>query len=177
MSHVFLLKQVKMEPEQYFVEDDGLFPNSRLPLLFYPKILRLPKLFAAAKVKKLFQKNNWKNNWKQGVYTYHHYHSITHEVLGVCEGETLLLLGGEKGIALFIEKGDVLVIPAGVAHINLGKENDVTCVGGYPGGMDYDMNYGKAGEKSKAFRNIASVPLPKTDPVFGKQGGVPEIWK
>ena len=166
-----------MKPGQYFVEDDGIFPNNSLPILFYPGILKLPKLFAAAKVKKLFQENNWKNNWKQGIYTYHHYHSITHEVLGICEGETLLLLGGEKGITLFIEKGDVLVIPAGVAHINLGKENDITCVGGYPDGMDYDMNYGDTGERPTADHNIVSVPLPKTDPVFGKQDGLPELWK
>lgn len=165
------------QPEQYFVKDDGVFPNNRLPVLHYPKILDLPKLFPGAFVKKLFQENNWGNNWKQGIYTYHHYHSITHEVLGVCDGETLLQLGGEKGITLLIQKGDVLVIPAGVAHINLGKENDVTCIGGYPDGRDYDMNYGKPDERTKADHNIASVPLPETDPVFGKKGGLLEIWK
>jgi uncharacterized protein YjlB len=69
------------------------------------------------------------------------------------------------------------VIPAGVAHINLGREKDVTCVGGYPDGMDYDMNYGKEEERPKADRNIASVPVPKTDPVFGEQGGLPDLWK
>jgi uncharacterized protein YjlB len=103
-SHVFLSKKVNIQPEKYFVEDDGLFHNSRLPILFYPKILRLPKLFPAAKIKKFFQENNWKNNWKQGIYTYHHYHSITHEVPGVCEGETVLLLGGEKGLHYLLKK-------------------------------------------------------------------------
>jgi len=64
-------------------------------------------------------------------------------VLGVCKGEPLLQLGGENGISLFIQQGDVLIIPAGVAHKNLGKENDLICVGAYPDGRDYDMNYGK----------------------------------
>jgi uncharacterized protein YjlB len=137
---------MKIKPEQFFVKDDGIFPNNSLPIIFYPKALDLPKLFPAIAVRKLFQKNNWGNNWKQGIYTYHHYHSITHEVLGVCKGETLLQLGGEQGITLFIEEGDVLIIPAGVAHMNLGKEKDVICVGGYPNGKDYDMNYGKEGE-------------------------------
>jgi uncharacterized protein YjlB len=39
------------------------------------------------------------------------------------------------------------------------------------------MNYGKPGERPKTDDNIASVPLPKTDPVFGKGGGLLEIWK
>ena len=168
---------MKTVPEQYFVKDDGLFPNNRLPILYYPKALKLPKLFPSHFTKKLFQENNWKNNWKQGIYTYHHYHSTTHEVLGVCKGETLLLLGGEEGVTIFIEEGDVLVIPAGVAHMNLGKENDVTCIGGYPDGRDYDMNYGNRNERPRTDHNIASVPLPETDPVLGKEGGLLEIWK
>lgn len=168
---------MKKQPELYFVKDDGIFPNNRLPILHYPSVLELPPLLPARAVRKLFQENNWTNNWKQGIYTYHHYHSNTHEVLGVCKGETLLQLGGENGISLFIQKGDVLVIPAGVAHMNLGKENEVTCVGGYPDGRDYDMNYGKPGERPRADHNIASVPLPKTDPVFGKKGGLLQAWK
>ena len=111
-----------MKPQQFFVKDDGVFPNNSLPIILYPRVLDLPPLFPGVAIRKLFQRNDWGNNWKQGIYTYHHYHSITHEVLGVCKGETLLLLGGEQGISIYIEEGDVLVIPAGVAHINLGKE-------------------------------------------------------
>ena len=165
-----------MKAQQFFVKDDGVFPNNSLPILFYPKVLELPRLFAGFSVRKLFQKNGWSNNWQQGIYTYHHYHSITHEVLGVCRGETLLLLGGEQGITVFIEQGDVLIIPAGVAHMNLGKEKDVICVGGYPNGRDYDMNYGKPGERPVADENISSVSLPQTDPVFGEKGGLLKIW-
>lgn len=164
------------QPEKYSLKDDGIFPNSCIPVLYYPQALDLPKLFPARAIKKLFQKNNWKNNWKQGIYTYHHYHSTTHEAIGICKGETLLQLGGENGITLFVEAGDVLIIPAGVAHMNLGKENDISCVGGYPGGKEYDMNYGKAGERPGTDKNIALVPLPKTDPVFGKKGGLLELW-
>ena len=90
-------------------------------------------------------------------------------MLGVCKGETLLQLGGEQGVILFVQKGDVLVIPAGVAHINLGEENDVICVGGYPGGRDYDIKRGRKNERPRADKNIAAVPLPQTDPVFGKK--------
>jgi uncharacterized protein YjlB len=168
---------MKARPQQYFVKDDGVFPNNSLPIIFYPKVLDLPKLFPALAVRNLFQKNNWSNNWRQGIYTYHHYHSISHEVIGVCKGETLLLLGGEQGITIFVEEGDALIIPAGVAHVNLGKEKDVVCVGGYPNGKDYDMNYGKEGERPATDENIAAVPLPQADPVFGIKGGVIKIWK
>jgi len=125
----------------------------------------------------LFENNNWRNTWQQGIYTYHHYHSTTHEVLCVCKGETLLLLGGENGITVLIQEGDVLVIPAGVAHINLGKENDVSCIGAYPDGRDYDMNFGKQGERPRTDHNIASLPLPQTDPVFGANDGLLQIWR
>ncbi|HEY0732613.1 MAG TPA: cupin domain-containing protein [Chitinophagaceae bacterium] len=168
---------MKVNPELYLVNDDGVFPNNMLPILYYPKALELPKLFAGGYVRNLFAKNNWSNNWKAGIYTYHHYHSVTHEVIGIIKGETLLQLGGEQGITLFVEKGDVLVIPAGVAHMNLGKENDVTCIGGYPGGKDYDMKYGHAGERPPADENIATVPLPATDPIYGEPGGLKEVWK
>ena len=166
----------KIVPHHFIVKDDGIFPNNSLPVLFYPQVLELPRLFPASAIKNLFQGNNWKNNWKQGIYTYHHYHSITHEVLGICKGETLLLLGGENGVTIEVHEGDVLIIPAGVAHINLGKENDVICVGAYPDGTDYDMNYGKPHERPRADHNIATLPLPKTDPVFGKKGGLSKIW-
>ena len=166
-----------MKAQQFFVKDDGAFPNNSLPIVLYPKVLKLPRLFTGLAIRRLFQKNDWGNNWQQGIYTYHHYHSITHEVLGICRRETLLLLGGEQGTTVFIEEGDVLVIPAGVAHMNLGKEKDVICVGGYPNGRDYDMNYGKQGERPGADENIGSVSLPQTDPVFGKKGGLLKIWE
>lgn len=168
---------MKPKPELFYVKDDGIFPNSHLPIIYYPKVLKLPKLFPAQHIKNLFRKNNWANNWKQGIYTYHHYHSTTHEVLGICKGETLLQLGGENGITLFVEAGDVLIIPAGVAHMNLGEENDVSVVGAYPDGRDFDMNYGKPGERPKTDHNVASIPLPLTDPVFGEDGELLHAWK
>jgi len=171
------MKVNDVKPQAYFVQGDQYFPNSNLPILHYVKVLELPMLLVGSAVKKLFENNNWTNTWKQGIYTYHHYHSITHEVLGFCKGETLLMLGGENGITLFVEEGDVLVIPAGVAHMNLGKEDDVICVGGYPDGRDYDMNYGKPAERPKADNNIAATPLPVTDPVFGKNGPLFRLWK
>jgi uncharacterized protein YjlB len=76
-----------------------------------------------------------------------------------------------------LEKGDVLIIPAGTAHKNLGKQNSVKCVGAYPEGMDFDMNYGKPGERPQMDKNIYKVKLPSKDPVFGKHGQLENFWK
>ncbi len=154
--------------ESHYLTDDGVFPNNRLPVLHYRRVLSLPVLFPSAFVKKLFGKNQWTNAWKNGIYHYHHYHSLTHEVLGVYAGKATLLLGGEKGVHLTIEKGDVLLIPAGVAHKNMDPDSTVKCVGAYPDGRDYDMNYGQAGERPRTDETIRQVPLPSMDPVFGK---------
>jgi uncharacterized protein YjlB len=162
---------------QYYLKDDGRFPNSELPVLHYKHALKLPRFFPAWVVKRLFRKNNWKNNWRAGIYTYHHYHSVTHEALAVIKGKATLLLGGEKGKRVKVEKGDVLILPAGVAHKNTGKEKDLICIGGYPNGKDYDMNLGKPSERPQADENIAALSVPATDPIGGKKGILPQEWK
>ncbi len=58
------------------------------------------------------EKNNWSNSWRNGIFNFHHYHSITHEVLGVHSGNAKVLLGGDRGILINAEKGDVIIIPA-----------------------------------------------------------------
>lgn len=164
-------------PEEYYIKDDGIFPGSIFPVLFYRGVLKLPFLFASASIRGIFGKHDWDNTWRAGIFTYRHYHSNTHEALGIARGETVLELGAEQDVCLTLRKGDVVVIPAGVAHRNLGKENDVVCVGGYPGGMQYNMKYGKAGERPEADDEIAKIPLPEYDPIFGKNGPLVRIWR
>ncbi len=167
---------MNIQPLTYLLGDNGIFPNSRLPVLHYKQALALPFFFPSAYVKKIFRANGWTNNWRNGIFTFHHYHSITHEALGVYAGRAIILLGGEDGMHVMIEKGDVLIIPAGVAHKNLGAEHDVRCVGGYPSGSDYDVNEGKEGERPGTDHRIAVVPVPESDPVFG-DSGLPLLWR
>ncbi len=162
--------------EQFTLQDDGVFPNSSLPALLYKHVLDIPFLFPATNLKQLFKNNGWSNSWDAGIFEYHHYHSITHEVLGIYKGQTTLLLGGPSGQKIFVQKGDVLIIPAGVAHKNLGRENAVGVVGAYPHGHAYDMNYGKAGERSATDENISRVPIPSRDPI-GLTNGLLKLWK
>lgn len=163
---------------KYFLKDNGLFPNNEhLQVLHYRNILNIPSLFPSGAIKNLFRKNGWTNNWRNGIYTCDHYHSNTHEAMAVIKGRTTILLGGKGGRKLLIEKGDVLIIPAGVAHKNLGDEKDVICVGGYPEGKDFDMNFGKKGERPGTDQNISNVPIPAMDPVFGTEKGLVTLWK
>ena len=159
------------------INDDGTFPNNgRLPLLAYQGVLELPAGDPARGVEELFDAHNWEGSWRNGIFSYHHYHSTAHEALGVYSGNVRVQLGGPKGPEFEVRRGDVIVIPAGVAHKNLGSSLDFRVVGAYPAGQRHDMNYGKAGERPQADRNIAKVGLPKLDPVFGDTGPLIRLW-
>lgn len=164
------------QPETIILVDDGIFPNSDLPVLLYRRAFNVPLLFPARFFKRIFHSNNWTNTWKDGIFTFHHYHSNTHEVLGIYKGRTRLQLGGDNGVEITVAKGDVIVIPAGVAHRNLGRETQVLCVGAYPEGKSYDMHVGKTGERPQADQNIFMVPIPQTDPLQGRRGSLVRIW-
>ena len=165
-----------MQIETYHFKDDGIFPNSALPLLVYKFAFPMGESLAEV-MEETFASHNWTNSWRNGVFPYHHYHSITHEVLGVCAGSAQLQLGGEHGEKIDVEAGDVIVIPAGVGHKKISASNDFALIGAYPDGKDYDLMTGKEGERPKADKRITAVPLPATDPVLGKEGGIAEYWK
>src|SRR5581483_10867523 len=115
-------------------------------------------------------------SWRDGIYTYHHYHSTAHEVLGVFNGSATVQFGGEHGLKQKVNAGDVIIIPAGVAHKNLGASSAFGVVGAYPRGQTWDMNYGRAEERPRADENIVHVALPKRDPVYGSGGPLTEHW-
>jgi uncharacterized protein YjlB len=165
------------DSKKIYCVDDGIFPNSVLPVLLNRNVLKLPFLFPGDFIKKIFENNNWRNAWKAGIFTYHHYHSNTHEVLCAYKGKTKILVGGESGNLIEIQKGEVLIIPAGVAYKNLGSENQVGVIGAYSGGKKYDIKYGRKDERPEADTNIENVPIPKTDPVWGAFSGLVKIWE
>lgn len=159
------------------LKDASAIPNSRLPLLIYQGALDLPKDDPAAAIEALLHKNQWGNDWRNGIFTYHHYHSTAHEVLFVFSGSCKVQAGGEGGLIETINAGDVIIIPAGVGHKNVGQSSDFKVVGAYPPQQNVDMNYGKPGERPRVDENIARLALPTTDPVFGKTGPLLEHWQ
>lgn len=160
-------------------KQNQFFPNNKLPLLIYKGALQLPgqKNTACAIVQKIFLKNNWGNTWRNGVYDFHHYHSNAHECLGICAGEAKLIFGGPGKRNIIVERGDVVIIPAGVAHKCVDASKDFLCVGAYPEAKDYDINHGRKEEYNKALGRIKKLPLPKEDPVFGSEGFLKSYWK
>ena len=163
--------------EGYRFADDGQVPNNpRLPLLVYLGALETGD-DAAASCVALFDRNGWTGAWKNGVYPHHHYHSSAHEVLGIASGWVRVRLGGEGGQSVELRAGDVVVIPAGVAHKNEGASPDLLVVGAYPRGQNPDLRRPGAADHACALPSIAAVPLPAGDPVHGPSGPLLERWR
>lgn len=162
----------------HIFRDDRTFPNNeKLPLVLYRGAIKLSEQDPASTVEEIFHAHGWGDSWRNGIYPYHHYHSTAHEVLGVSRGSATVRLGGDdNGQTFEVQAGDVIIIPAGVAHKKLGSSSDFQVVGAYPTGQKWDMNYGKPGERPQADCNIAQVPLPKADPIYGFDGPLVEHW-
>ena len=82
--------RMMIRPETYLFADDGHFPNSKLPLLVYRAAL--PS--SASAMEDALVANGWSNGWRDGIITYHHFHSIAHEVLGIARARSRSWLAG-----------------------------------------------------------------------------------
>src|SRR3984957_13712091 len=160
------------EPLTFLFNDDGTIPNSRLPLLVYRDAVPAD----AAAIEQTFGANRWPPAWRNGVHPFHHFHSTAHEVLGVARGEASVLFGGPGGTVLKVQAGDVVVVPAGVAHRNQGQSNDLLIVGAYPeNGPGPDLRRGKPEEPDAAKRAVEGVPLPAKDPIGSIDRALPQL--
>lgn len=162
---------------EHSFEDDGRIPNNpTLPLLVYPQALADDKQ-DPSRCKELLAENGWVGSWVDGVFPYHHYHSVSHEVLYVVGGDARITFGGPAGETIGVRAGDVVVIPAGVGHCRESSGGGFSVVGAYPRGQeDYDLRTGEDGERPGVLENIRNVPMPETDPLFGANGPLTERW-
>jgi uncharacterized protein YjlB len=163
-----------MKAETFQFEDDDGIPNSRLPVLVYH---RVPEARRAIDCEQLFAANDWRGAWRNGIYPFHHFHSTSHEVLGIVSGRAIVMLGGPDGREFEIQRGDVLVLPAGTGHCNLRASDDLLVIGAYPDGMSWDLRRGDPAEHDEAVANIEAVPMPRADPVEGAGGSLIEAWR
>lgn len=160
------------EPECHVFADDGRIPNSPLPLV----VLRAALPADAGAIERAFARHGWTGAWRDGIYPFHHFHSTTHEVLGVARGRATVRFGGPGGASLELCAGDAAVIPAGVGHRNEGASGDFLVVGAYPGGAAWDLRRGDPAERDEVLRNLAAVAPPETDPVHGAGGPLTRLW-
>jgi uncharacterized protein YjlB len=77
---------------------------------------------------------------------------------------------------LEVAAGDVLVIPAGVAHKLIEEHHGFLVVGAYAGGRQWDILRPRAVSLDAARERIEAVPLPDSDPVFGEDGILLQLW-
>jgi uncharacterized protein YjlB len=144
----------------------------RLPRCPFPRkpdcaISQTPPIRPGA-FRERFKRNVWTGIWTDTIYDYTHFHSNSHEVLGIAKGAVTLRLGGDSGSLVRLEAGDMLVLPAGVGHRRV-SDTEVKAVGAYPRGQShYDMK--------REGRRVPDIALPLADPFYGPAGRLIKAW-
>lgn len=164
--------------ETHFLsEPSGGVPNNPLPLLLYRQAMPAEVEDGAAWFESTFDKHAWPPRWRYPVFTYTHFHTNTHEVLGIYAGEADIQLGGESGPVIHLIKGDAVLIPAGVGHKQIHASDDFMAVGAYPAGLSPDKYLDQPEQLPETLKNVARVSIPDSDPLYGDAGGLLQAWQ
>jgi uncharacterized protein YjlB len=168
----------RCEPASHVFADDGKTPNNPdRPFLYYSSAVVLGERYdPAAVLEEIFASNGWEDYWRDGIYDFLHFHTGTHEVLGIARGTAKVMFGGDKGRTLELKAGDVVVLPAGTGHRRLAKSDDLLVVGAYPAVGHYDEPKPHEVDHVKARATIATVPVPEKDPLYGSNGPLVRLW-
>jgi len=167
------------KPLAMIFADDGSIPNNpQLALLLYRAALDIKGIADPERLfMDTFSRNHWGEMWQNGIYPFPHYHSATHEVLGVARGRAKVRFGGEHGRDVDLMASDIAVLPAGTGHQCLWASPELLVVGAYPPNGRYDLCRGNNAEYTRALAAIPRVPMPETDPVFGENGPLTKLWR
>jgi uncharacterized protein YjlB len=156
----------------------GAIPNHpQWPLLVYPGAVAIAGVDPAVAFEALFERNRWPAAWRNGVFPFHHFHTTAHEALGVYSGEVTVQFGGDGGVVVTAEPGDVIVLPAGTGHKKLSSRGALGIVGAYPAGQHADTCTPLLANARRSAAAVARVPLPECDPVCGADGPLFTYWQ
>ncbi len=166
-------------PLTFLFPDDGSVPNNpTLPFVVFPGAISLAGSANPEElIESAFKAHGWGQMWRNGIFPYVHYHSMIHEGLGIARGRAKVRFGGNQGQEVDLTPGDVAILPAGTGHQGLWASPDLVVIGAYPKTGKYDLCRGSKAEHAKAVASIPQVPLPDTDPVYGKDGPLLTLWR
>jgi uncharacterized protein YjlB len=157
-------------------DSEGIPNNAALPVIVHHGVEAIVDDPAACE--ELFAGNGWGGSWRDGIFSYHHFHSNAHEALGIVSGRARVTLGGPGGETFDVAAGDVLVLPAGTGHKREDAGGGLLVVGAYPRGQEnYDLRRADPDVLAEVRANIARVKLPDGDPVGGGDGPLVELWQ
>ena len=165
-------------PQACRFADDGETPNNpALPLLVYRHVFDVAAARdPATPFEEAFAAHGWGRSWRNGIHDFLHFHTRTHEVLGIARGRARVQFGGARGQELDVEAGDVVVLPAGTGHRSVSASADLLVVGAYPDNAGFDQRRPGEIDHASAVAAVATVPLPMHDPVYGADGPLGRMW-
>jgi len=156
---------------------DGEIPNNdECSAMHYRAVVEITGSDPAAHFEALFDANNWPSAWRNGIFSYHHFHTTAHEVLGIYSGRASVQLGGENGDVFEVQTGDVVVVPAGVGHKKIKCDGNLGVVAGYANGDSADMCTPDAERYGNRCVRVSGVAAPTHDPVYGNPGPLHRHW-
>lgn len=184
-AHLTPLSLLRVSSHQIPAHPTTKAPNTSLthhPLLHYHSAFLAPTASSPAAIEAhLAAIGAVVPQWRYTMYSRAHFHSTAHEVLAPTAGAAVCRFGGGDGddsgasrnpgaVDLTLRTGDVVVVPAGVAHALVREVGDVPfqMVGAYPPGpAGWDMCYG--GEEGVEER-VRALDWFRHDPVYGDEG-------
>ncbi|ETS84811.1 hypothetical protein PFICI_02836 [Pestalotiopsis fici W106-1] len=189
----------QVPPETIPVPATPHSPNSKLPVVVYRGALLDKTLEGALQA---VDTSEWPKggHWKiaqENLAATPHYHSITHEAYTVLHGHGTYSLGkspldaevdsdgNNVGVTLTVREGDVFAFPSGVTHCVTDVSPDYEIIGFYslnernsteePYDMEYALDSPEVTCKKREICEL--VPTPVHDPIYGKTGPLPELWR
>ncbi|KAI5461597.1 hypothetical protein BGZ63DRAFT_424473 [Mariannaea sp. PMI_226] len=189
----------KVPAETFLVPPTTHSPNSHIPVIVYRNAL-VDRSFEGAL--EAVEQSEWVmgGHWKIAGVTAAatpHFHAVAHECYTVLHGSGTYLLGKSPldpsvdeqgnpvGVSFTAHAGDVFTFPAGVTHFVTSTDDDYEIIGFYSltnlnsreEPWDMQLALGTEEETNEMREKCRQVPTPVHDPIYGKDGPMPSIWK